>query len=70
MGSIGLFTMLAQLSPIAGNSPSRGVPPSERGEREAGLPEKPKKSVSVGGKTNARWKYIAWGSIALRDLAK
>ena len=70
MGSMGLFAMLAQLSPIAGDSLLREILPSERGERKAGLLEKSKKSVSVGGKTWARRKYPAWGSIALRDLSE
>ena len=51
MGNMGLYAMFAQLLPIAGDSLSREILPSERGERKAGLPEMPKKSVSVGGKT-------------------
>ena len=51
MGRRGVFNMLTQLSPIAGDSPPRETPVSEHGERKVGLPDKPKKSVSVGGKT-------------------
>ena len=39
-----MFTMLAQLSSIVGDSPSREETPSGRGERKAGLPERAEKS--------------------------
>ena len=45
MGRRSMLTVLAQLSPIAGNSPSREVTPSGRGERNDSLPERPEKSV-------------------------
>ena len=48
MGRRGVFTMLAQLSPIAGDSPSRETPVLERCERKAGLPEKPKRAGDCG----------------------
>ena len=41
--------MLTQQSPIAGDRPSREeTPPSGRGERKAGLPERAEKSVLCG----------------------
>jgi hypothetical protein len=43
-----VFTILALLSPMAGNSPSRVARPSGRGERKAGLSEGPEKSVLCG----------------------
>ena len=46
IGRRGVFTMLAQLTPIVGDSPSReAMPPSGRGERKVGLPERAEKSV-------------------------
>ena len=46
IGKRGVFTMLAQLTPIAGDSPSReATPPPGRGERKAGLLERAEKSV-------------------------
>ena len=49
IGRGGVFTMLIQLSPIAGDDrPSREETPSGRGERKAGLPESAEKSVLCG----------------------
>ena len=48
MGRRGVFTMPAALSPIAGDSPPRETPVSERCERKAGLPEKPKRVGDCG----------------------
>ena len=48
MGRSRVFTTLAQLSPMAGDSPSRVTPVIGRGERKAGLPEGPKKPVLYG----------------------
>src|SRR5882762_5832921 len=45
IGISGVFTMLAQLSPAAGDNASR---PSERGERKAALAAIPEKSVLCG----------------------
>ena len=56
MGERSMFTMLAQLSPIAGNSPSSEVRPSGRGERNDRLPERPEKSVRCGRR------YPEWAS--------
>ena len=59
-----MFTVLAQLSPIAGNSPSREVTPSGRGERSDGLPERPEKSVLCGRR------YPEWGSYRAPRLGR
>ena len=47
MAKSGRITMLAQLSPIAGKSPSREAPPSGRREQNAGLPERKEKENSM-----------------------
>ena len=48
----GVFTMLAQPSPIAGDRPSgEATPPSGCGEREAGLLEGAKSLCFVDGRT-------------------
>ena len=51
IGRSSVFTMLTQLSHMVGDSSSREAPPSGRGQRRAGLPERPKKSVSMDGET-------------------
>ena len=45
LGRRGVFIMLSQLSPIAGDSPQREATPSEHGERRAGLAGREEKSV-------------------------
>lgn len=47
MGKSGRITMLAQLSPIAGKSPSREAPPSGQRVQNAGLPERKEKENSI-----------------------
>ena len=64
MGKRSVFTMLAQLSPIAGNSRSREVTPWGSGEQKVGQPERSEKSVLVDGDT------LSGGVIALRDPAE
>ena len=49
IGRGGVFIMLAQPSPIAGDRPSsEATPPSGRRERKAGLPERVEKSMLCG----------------------
>ena len=64
MGSMGLFAMLAQPPPKVGDSSSRHHYRNAANGKQ-GYP-RPKKSVSVGGKTKARWEYIAWRSTVSR----
>ena len=45
IGRRGVFIILSQLSPIAGDSPQREATPSERGERRARLAGRAEKSV-------------------------
>ena len=47
-GAGGRIHYTCQLSPVAGDSPSSAAPASELGERKAGLPERPEKSMPFG----------------------
>ena len=71
IGRRGVFTMLAQLSSIVGDSPSREETPSGRGERKAGLPERAGKvGASWAGRPSLDGHVQRRRVIALRDLAK
>ena len=67
-----MFTMLAQLSPIAGDRPSReATPPSGRGERKAGLPERKDKVGALwAGRPSLDGHIQRRRVIELRDLAE
>lgn len=67
MGNMGLFAVLTQLSPTAGDSPSMDVPPSRRGERKAGMPERRECRSSEDGLNGD---ILRGGVIALRDVAE
>ena len=67
-----MFTMLAQLSPIVGDRPSReATPPSGRGERKAGLPERKDKAGALwAGRPSLDGHIQRRRVIELRDLAE
>ena len=67
-----MFTMLAQLLPIAGDRPSReATPPSGRGERKAGLPERKDKVGALwAGRPSLDGHIQRKRAIALRNLAE
>ena len=69
MGGRGEFTMLVQLSPIAGDSRSREGPPSGRGERIAELLAKSPCLWAGRPRVDGNI-FRGKGRIALRDLAE
>ena len=59
----GVYSLhLRSCRPWRGIVRQSAAPASGRGERKAGLPERPRRRCSVDGTTWARWIYHVWGS--------